>query len=262
MDMQSVQQRYHSFVKLLKKDTMKRLNESTRYKQLAQNGFYAVCKIDDMLKIRCFSCKFMHNLYSLDDLSQIEDMHIQLPCLYVKGYCVSNEKVIYGPIKKLSLSERFVHMRFNIVSVRESTFPVEKWPKDLPTAKQLSIEGFVYIPNSVAKVFCFGCNLNMDLEADKLNTIDKIRTAHKISNPGCIYMALQKEPVNENDTDCIICQDGKTNLKYIPCNHVISCYICTPVLANCPVCREKITNVVTISTETNTNMTETNTNSN
>lgn len=57
------------------------------------------------------------------------------------------------------------------------------------------------------------------------------------------------ESPNES-ADCAICMDMPRNSVIRPCNHMVTCYGCSLVLHNrqdnCPVCREKITEVIKI----------------
>ena len=62
------------------------------------------------------------------------------------------------------------------------------------------------------------------------------------------FMNDELEMTNEND--CAICMDSIRNSVLRPCNHMVTCYGCSLVLHNrndnCPVCREKITDVIKI----------------
>ena len=53
-----------------------------------------------------------------------------------------------------------------------------------------------------------------------------------------------------NDNDCAICMDLIRNSVLRPCNHMITCFDCSMLLLNrqdnCPVCREKIEDVIKI----------------
>ena len=48
--------------------------------------------------------------------------------------------------------------------------------------------------------------------------------------------------ISNEDEQCILCYKYKKNIKYQPCNHVISCYECFGKLVRkeCPVCKRKI----------------------
>lgn len=52
------------------------------------------------------------------------------------------------------------------------------------------------------------------------------------------------------DQDCAICMDMSRNSVLRPCNHMITCFNCSMLLMNrsdsCPVCREKIEDVIKI----------------
>lgn len=52
------------------------------------------------------------------------------------------------------------------------------------------------------------------------------------------------DTVNE-DEQCILCYNYKKDIKYIPCNHTISCYMCFEKLVRkeCPVCKMKISKI-------------------
>jgi hypothetical protein len=49
----------------------------------------------------------------------------------------------------------------------------------------------------------------------------------------------------DEDEQCILCYKYKKNIKYEPCNHIISCYECVEKLVKkeCPVCKSKIVKV-------------------
>lgn len=53
-----------------------------------------------------------------------------------------------------------------------------------------------------------------------------------------------------NETDCAICMDTVRNSVLRPCNHMITCFDCSNLLYkrsdNCPICREKIEDVIKI----------------
>ena len=52
------------------------------------------------------------------------------------------------------------------------------------------------------------------------------------------------DTVNE-DEQCILCYNYKKDIQYIPCNHMISCYMCFEKLVRkeCPVCKMKISKI-------------------
>lgn len=62
------------------------------------------------------------------------------------------------------------------------------------------------------------------------------------------------EDLNEmsgnNDNDCAICMDLIRNSVLRPCNHMITCFECSMLLLNrqdnCPVCRNRIEDVIKI----------------
>ncbi|XP_060582184.1 baculoviral IAP repeat-containing protein 2-like [Ruditapes philippinarum] len=45
---------------------------------------------------------------------------------------------------------------------------------------------------------------------------------------------------------CKICMDEKMIMVFIPCGHLISCFLCASVLSVCPVCRQTITSTVKV----------------
>jgi hypothetical protein len=60
----------------------------------------------------------------------------------------------------------------------------------------------------------------------------------------------ENHDIYNQDSDCAICMDKKRNSVLRPCNHMITCFECSKLLLNrvdnCPVCREKIDDVIRI----------------
>jgi hypothetical protein len=62
---------------------------------------------------------------------------------------------------------------------------------------------------------------------------------------------INKKAITNEDM-CVVCNDMKQNIKFKPCNHTLTCYLCYVEICNktphkineCPVCRGKITNVI------------------
>ncbi|XP_065347306.1 uncharacterized protein LOC135944363 isoform X2 [Cloeon dipterum] len=50
----------------------------------------------------------------------------------------------------------------------------------------------------------------------------------------------------ENDLDCCICLDERRSIAFIPCKHMVCCATCSNSVTNCPVCRNKISERITI----------------
>ena len=61
---------------------------------------------------------------------------------------------------------------------------------------------------------------------------------------------LNESSSGSQENDCAICMDQSRNSVLRPCNHMITCYECSMLLLNrqdnCPVCREKIEEVIKI----------------
>lgn len=71
--------------------------------------------------------------------------------------------------------------------------------------------------------------------------------SHTISSPGSALICLGVQPPMDDLTDieeeqCIMCYENKKNVRFHPCNHVISCYRCVQQMnkCECPVCKSAI----------------------
>ncbi|CAB3360253.1 Hypothetical predicted protein [Cloeon dipterum] len=63
-----------------------------------------------------------------------------------------------------------------------------------------------------------------------------------VPKAGC---STEKEK-EENDLDCCICLDERRSIAFIPCKHMVCCATCSNSVTNCPVCRNKISERITI----------------
>ena len=52
--------------------------------------------------------------------------------------------------------------------------------------------------------------------------------------------------IDNNDEQCIMCCKYKKNIKFQPCNHIISCVECCKKMVNskCPICKNDIISVI------------------
>merc|ERR1712060_187292 len=68
---------------------------------------------------------------------------------------------------------------------------------------------------------------NKRLTEEKKNTVKK-----KVGTQLC----------NSDDEDgiCSICLDLKSDMMFLPCQHVATCQSCSEMMENCPICRAKI----------------------
>lgn len=71
--------------------------------------------------------------------------------------------------------------------------------------------------------------------------------AHTISSPGSALICLGVQPpmidlTDNEEEQCIMCYENKKNVRFHPCNHVISCYRCVRQMnkCECPVCKSAI----------------------
>ena len=71
--------------------------------------------------------------------------------------------------------------------------------------------------------------------------------SHTISSPGSALVCSGAQPPMIDLTDneehqCIMCYENKKNVRFYPCNHVISCYRCVQQMnkCECPVCKSAI----------------------
>ena len=71
--------------------------------------------------------------------------------------------------------------------------------------------------------------------------------SHTISSPGSALICSGVQPPMIDLTDneehqCIMCYENKKNVRFYPCNHVISCYRCVQQMnkCECPVCKSTI----------------------
>jgi hypothetical protein len=71
--------------------------------------------------------------------------------------------------------------------------------------------------------------------------------SHTISSPGSALVCSGDQPPMVDLTDneehqCIMCYKNKKNVRFYPCNHVISCYRCVHKMnkCECPVCKSAI----------------------
>lgn len=71
--------------------------------------------------------------------------------------------------------------------------------------------------------------------------------SHTISSPGSVLVCSGVQPPMIDLTDneehqCIMCYENKKNVRFYPCNHVISCYRCVQQMnkCECPVCKSAI----------------------
>ena len=71
--------------------------------------------------------------------------------------------------------------------------------------------------------------------------------SHTISSPGSVLVCSGVQPPMIDLTDneehqCIMCYENKKNVRFHPCNHVISCYRCVQQMnkCECPVCKSVI----------------------
>jgi hypothetical protein len=71
--------------------------------------------------------------------------------------------------------------------------------------------------------------------------------AHTISSTGSALVCIGNKPPMVDLTDneeeqCIMCYENKKNVRFMPCNHVISCYRCVLQMnkCECPVCKSAI----------------------
>jgi len=71
--------------------------------------------------------------------------------------------------------------------------------------------------------------------------------SHTISSPGSVLVCSGVQPPMIDLTDneehqCIMCYENKKNVRFHPCNHVISCYRCVQQMnkCECPVCKSAI----------------------
>ena len=71
--------------------------------------------------------------------------------------------------------------------------------------------------------------------------------SHTISSPGSALVCLGVQPpmidlTDNEEEQCIMCYENKKNVRFYPCNHVISCYRCVRQMnkCECPVCKSGI----------------------
>ena len=51
---------------------------------------------------------------------------------------------------------------------------------------------------------------------------------------------------NWPDVRCTICLDKARCIVYFPCRHFVTCELCAPCIADCPICRVPIHHLVKI----------------
>lgn len=72
----------------------------------------------------------------------------------------------------------------------------------------------------------------------------------KKNNIKVIESAINKETVTKiyedlDVSECAICLDSPKNIIIRPCGHFYLCAICAQSVTNCPICRAKITGLIT-----------------
>ena len=55
----------------------------------------------------------------------------------------------------------------------------------------------------------------------------------------------EKNVYNDQDV-CVICMDSKRECVYVPCGHLVTCRDCCKMVDLCPICRNKISSVVSV----------------
>ena len=60
------------------------------------------------------------------------------------------------------------------------------------------------------------------------------------STSGSSAMETEQLESQRIGSGCVICMDGKNEVVFLPCAHMVSCSICAAAISQCPVCRRDI----------------------
>lgn len=92
--------------------------------------------------------------------------------------------------------------------------------------------------------------LRRNQNQDFFSLQNETKESKKGAKPGKKVVEDLNDSSGSQDNDCAICMDITRNSVLRPCNHMITCYKCSMLLLNrqdnCPVCREKIEDVIKI----------------
>jgi hypothetical protein len=101
--------------------------------------------------------------------------------------------------------------------------------------------------NELARVGFLGFYTRITMDVGPIITPPQIAHAHTISSTGSalVYIGTQPPMIDLTDNEehqCIMCYENKKNVRFHPCNHVISCYRCVQQMnkCECPVCKSVI----------------------
>ena len=103
--------------------------------------------------------------------------------------------------------------------------------------------------NELARVGFLGFYTRITMDVGMIITPPPASHAHShtISSPGSALICSGVQPPMIDLTDneehqCIMCYENKKNVRFHPCNHVISCYRCVQQMnkCECPVCKSAI----------------------
>ena len=253
----SLNYRLKLFVNFTKDYSQFKSTSKLIWKKLAKCGLEPTSIIDNFICVKCFSCKFILkiNVNQLD-FKQLYNFHLSQPCPYVKSL-KSNRK--YLSVPDIPLSKRFIHSFFNSYARRGDTFKSNLLSEDTEIDIGLCTDsGFWFANDTKQTIVCYSCNLNLSLEEYKKLKYH-IDIYHLLKRPNCYHMQMKYTKISKSTGQtqyirllqtedkyqvCEICLDRHVNFKFLPCNHIYSCYSCTPNLSKCPLCREIIYSIV------------------
>ncbi|KAK2708137.1 hypothetical protein QYM36_013901 [Artemia franciscana] len=102
----------------------------------------------------------------------------------------------------------------------------------------------VFLTHSKGNTFKKEVKDSFKRKAETENTESRRRLEKKLkteipNKPKRMNVDMSEEVIEER-YKCRVCLDKRVEVIYLPCGHLVSCSICTSVLANCPLCRQVI----------------------
>lgn len=149
------------------------------------------------------------------------------------------------------------HTSYGTFESRFKSFENPLWPPNCPkSAHELAEAGFFYYGPFMScqdSVKCFSCDTGLG----QWEPTDDPWKEHKRVSPSCEYIMLNypcnvsNSPVESSSAckenpKCIVCWVEDVGCILQPCNHVIICTKCAPILKTCPLCRQHIVAVAKV----------------